>query len=459
MKKWTAIISSTLSILLFSHAMPVHAAEPINEVKKLVSEAYYPNISTKALNNSKTIKQLMNKLDPYSMYMTTAEMKKFESDIALEFVGIGVTIIGNSKGLLIVDVIKNSPASRSGLQAGDIITKINGISLAGKKEEEAFNLLKGKAKSSARLTVLSKKSKKLVTKNVTRAKIKMKNVESKKLAGGIGYLRLNSFSEDSAKELQREMKKMPAVKRWILDLRGNGGGYIESAEAIIGMFPKAEIAYAQKYAHENTYYLQVPAKQKIKFNGKVALLIDKNSASASEMTAAALKGQRLATLYGQTTYGKGVAQGLFQLSNKKGFLKMTIAEFYGVNLQGNLMKINKVGVAPNVKTAIGQEVIVSHASLLKTSLKKGTQLKKQVIHSKQPKIILKPSKHMTWNQLKTADIRLYQWGGVTRKITLKKTGKQVIITAPKGLKKGTKYYLNINPSKGKSAYSYIQIVK
>ncbi|MBQ0138428.1 MAG: S41 family peptidase [Kurthia sp.] len=459
MKKWAVIISSALSMMLFSNALTAQASEPIKEVKKLVSEAYYPNISTKNLNDSTTIKQLMSKLDPYSMYMTEAEMKEFESGIAMEFVGIGVTIIANVKGLSIVEVIKNSPASKSGFRAGDIITKINGISLAGKKEEEAINMLKGKVNSKVKLTILDGKTKKLYTKSVTRAKITMQNVESKKLAGNIGYLRLNSFSDKSATELQNEIKKMPTVKRWIFDLRGNGGGYIEAAEAIIGMFPNAEIAYAQKYAHEKTYYLQLPDKQKIKFKGKVALLIDKNSASASEMTAAALKGQKLATLYGQTTYGKGVAQALFQLANKKGFLKLTIAEFYGVNLNGKLMKINKSGVSPNVKTAVGQEVIVSHGALLKNSLKTGTQLKNRIISAKQQKIVLKPSKNMTWNQLKTADIHLYQWGGVTRKITLKKTGKQVIITAPKGLKKGTKYYLNINPTKGKSAYSYVRIDK
>lgn len=457
MKKWSIIISTVASLILVSNSVMVQAAEPIKEVKSLVKEVYYPSISAENIKKSTTIKQLMDKLDPYSMYMTKAEMNEFESSIAMEFVGIGVVIIAHKKGLSIVEVIAGSPASKAGFQAGDIITKVNGISLAGKKEDEASAMLKGKAKTSVTVTILHTKTKKEYSEKLTRAKITMKNVESKKLAGGVGYLRLNSFSEKSAQELQSAMKKMPNVKRWIFDLRGNGGGYIEAAEAIIGMFPNSEYAYAQKYAHEKNYIIQLSNKQKTQFRGSVAVLIDKNSASASEMTAAAVKGQKLATLYGQTTYGKGVAQGLFQLSNNKGYVKLTIAEFYGIKSNGHLLKINKVGVSPNVKTTVGQELLVSHGALLKKSLSTGTKLNDQVIQPNNHKITLKPSKNMTWNQLKTADIRLYQLGGVTRKITLKKSGKQVIITAPKGLKKGTKYYLNIKPNKGKSAYSFIRV--
>lgn len=444
--------------MIVSESMSVKAVEPIKEVKSLVKQVYYPNISTERLKQSKTIEQLMKKLDPYSMYMTNAEMKAFEADIAMEFVGIGVVIISHKKGLEIVEVITGSPASKAGLKVGEIITKVNGVSLAGKKEDEATSMLKGKAKTAVRVSVLNVKFQKEYSRNLIRKKVTMKNVESKKLAGGVGYLRLNSFSEKSAQELQAAMKKMPNTKRWIFDLRGNGGGYIEAAEAIIGMFPNAESAYAQKYAHEDTYYLQLPKTQKTQFKGSVALLVDKNSASASEMTAGAVKGKHLATIYGQKTFGKGVAQSVFQLANNKGYVKLTTSEFYAIKSNGNLLKINKVGISPDVKTVVGQEVIVSHGAFLKKKFQKGIKLSSQLIDPNKQKIIVKPSKNMSWNQLKSADIRLYQLGGVTRKITLNKSGKQVIITAPKGMKKGTKYYLNIKPTKGKSAYSFIRVV-
>lgn len=436
----------------------VQAAEPIKEVKELVKEIYYPGITSTSLNGAKTIDQLMKKLDPYSVFMTTEEMKKFESDIALEFVGIGVTIIENKKGLAIVEVVKNSPAEKGGIRKGDIITKVNGISLASKKLDEAVALLQGKAKTTVKVTFYRPKTKKETTRSIIRAKITMENVEAKKLAGGVGYIRLNSFSEKSASELQKEMKKMPSVRQWIFDLRGNGGGYIEAAEAVIGMFPNAQIAYLQKYAKDNNYYYQVPQKQKTQFKGSVAILIDKNSASASEMTAAATKGQKLATLYGQTSFGKGVAQSIFELENKKGYVKLTMAEFFGMTSKGSIIKINKVGITPNVKTAIGQEVIVSHGAFLKKSLAKSSVLPSTVIPSTKQEITIKPSSKITWSQLKTAKFSLYQWGGVTRKITVKKgSGQQMKITAPAGMKKGTKYYLNINPSKGKSAYTYVRV--
>lgn len=460
LKKYSIAVSSILSVLLFtgSFANEAHAKEPITEVKKLVENYYYPNITTEDLKNATTIKALMSKLDKYSAYMTNEEMTSFLNDIEMTLVGIGVTIEPHKKGIKIVEVVKDAPAAKSGIKAGHIITKIEGQAITSKTLEEVSNLLRGAVDTYVNVTVLDSKTGKETTKKIKRKKIVLKNVEAKRLAGGVGYIRLNSFSTNSAADIQKEMKKLKNISRWIFDLRGNGGGSVEAATKVIGLFKGAQFAYFEKYAHDTTYYYQTPIKQKTQFNGPVALLVDKNSASASEMTAAALKGQKLATLYGQTTYGKGVQQGIYELSGKKGFIKLTIAEFYGPSLTTNLVKINKVGVKPNVKTAVGNELIISHRELLKKTLAKNVKLDNMKVAYAKQEITVKPSQKIAWSQLKTSKIHLMQLGGVTRKINIKKlSSKQLKITAPSGLKKGTKYYMKINPTKGKTVYAYVTV--
>lgn len=460
LKKHTMIISSIASIILMasSFSQSVHAKEPLTEVKKLVEKYYYPGITAKTLKNSTTIKELMSKLDRYSVYMTNAEMQEFFNDVEMNIVGIGVTIEPNKKGIKIVDVVKSSPAAKANIEVGDIITKINGVVITSKTLNEVSTLLKGKENTYVNVTVLKAKTNQETVKKIQRKKIALPNVETKRLAGGVGYIRLNSFATNSAAAMQKEMKKLKNVNRWIFDLRSNGGGSVEAATKVIGMFKGAQLAYFEKNAGDSVYYYQTPIKQKTQFNGPVALLVDKNSASASEMTAAAVKGQKLATLYGQKTFGKGVEQGVFELSKKQGYVKLTVAEFFGPTLTGNLMKINKVGVTPNVKTAVGDEIMISHRDLLKKSLAKNTKLDSMKVAYSKQEITVKPSKNISWPQLKSSKVYLMQIGGVTRKIDVKKSSnKQLKITAPSGLKKGTKYYLKINPTKGKSVYSYVTV--
>lgn len=460
MKKWPIIISSVLSLMLVATSLEqqAYAKEPIKEVKELVEKIYYPSVTAEDLKKSTTIKELMSKLDKYSVFMTNEEMTSFLNEIEMTLVGIGVTIEPHKKGIKVIEVVKGSPAAKSGIKAGNVITKVDGVDITSKTLDEVSKLLRGTVNTKVKVTVLNTKTNKQSTKTITRKKIDLKNVEAKRLAGGVGYIRLNSFATNSAAEMQKEMKKLKNINRWIFDLRSNGGGSVEAAIKVIGLFKGAKFAYYEKQAHDATYYYQTPIKQKTQFNGPVALLVDKNSASASEMTAAALKGQKLATLYGQKTYGKGVEQGIFELSNKQGFVKLTVAEFFGPTLTNNVIKINKVGITPNVKTTVGQEVIISHRELLKKSLAKNNKLKAMKVAYAKQEITVKPSKKMTWSQLKSSKIYLMQIGGVTRKITVKKSSdKQLKITAPSGLKKGTKYYLKINPTKGKSAYSYVTV--
>lgn len=461
MKKCKLLSMSVLSMLLVAAPLAeVEAKEPIKEAKEIVENHYYPYISKKNLQSSKTIKQLMAKLDPYSVFMSKEDVADFFNQISMKFAGIGISMVKDPKGLKISDVIAKTPASKAGLKKGQIITEINRHVLAGAPFEASSDLLKGKANSTVTLKVYDPKTKKSFTKKIVRKEIHLPNVEVKQLAGQVGYLRLNSFASNSASDLIAHMKKLPKAKRWIIDVRGNGGGEVEAAENIIGIFSKAQLAYIMKYAHDPLNYVQIARKQPTQIKSKVALLVDGHSASASEMLAGALKEQKAATLYGQKTYGKGVEQVLFQLSKNAGYIKLTVGEFYAPTSTGKMVKINKVGVKPHVVTKKGDEVKVSHQALMRQLMAKEERLPKINVSSKNQQIILSPSKQFTWSQLKSAKLYLLQVGGVSRKITVKQLpSKKLQIKAPSGMKAGSSYYLNVKPTKGKAAFAYVSVGK
>ena len=453
MKTLRIFLSSVIVVMLFHTSSYAYAAEPLNEVKSIVKEHYYPKVPDNALN-SKTIEGLMKQLDPYSVYMTKDEYQSFVKSINMELVGIGVTILENKKGLKITSIIKGSPAVKGGLKAGDIITKIDGKGIAGKSIEAVTPLMVGKKNSAVNLTIYRSSIGKTLDKKLTRKVITLPNVEKKQLAGKIGYIRLNSFSEGSAKELQNAIKSMPGMKGWVFDLRSNGGGYVGTAQEVIGLFPKAKHAFL--YKEKGTKTFQIDAiKQKVQWNAPVSILTDQNTASAAEMTTAAAKDLKLARIYGQTTFGKGVMQEPIGLSDGS-VLKLTIAEFFGPENY----KINKKGIKPDVPTAIGKEVEKSHSDFLLKQIKSYSKLTTIENKASTRSLQLKASKKLSWTTIKNANVYLWQIGGVSRKISLKRASdKKLIITPGKALKSGTKYYLVLKPkSKNvKGAYSKVTI--
>ena len=453
MKIFKIFSSSVIMIMLLLFASSsAYAAEPLGEVKNIVKEYYYPKVSTDALNSTR-IDELMKQLDPYSVYMTKEEYQTFENAIKRKFVGIGITILEDKKGLKIVSILKNSPAELAGLKAGDIITKVNGENIAGESSEMITSRITGKEDTKVHISVFRPSTKNTFDQTITRKVIKLPNVETKKLAGNIGFIRLNSFSDESAKEIQNAIKSMPGMKGWIFDLRSNGGGYVDTAQKVIGIFPKATYAFVYK-AKAGDFQIYDAIKEKVQWNKPVSILTDANTASASEMTVAAAKDFKLAKIYGQTTFGKGVMQSIIPLSDGS-ILKLTTAEFFGPNLY----KINKKGVKPDIPTAIGKELEKSHNDYLLKQLKsykKRSNIEKSVSSQSMQ---VKTSKDLSWTTLKNSKVYLWQIGGTSRKIIVKHaSGKKLIITPSKQLKSGTTYYLVVNPNEKNKKGTYSKVV-
>lgn len=278
--------------------------------------------------------------DPYSKFLSKSEFEEQNTTIDSKIYGIGVNIISTSGKIYIMSVIKGAPADIGGLKAGDMILKINGNDIKGGNIFQAANYIKGSLNSVVELEIL-RGGKKLV-KKIKRAEIKIKTVESDIFDKKIGYIRITSFiSSNTPVEFIDALNKLKDTEALILDLRGNTGGLFQNAVFVANMFlDKGDIVrvigrsgYGGAYTAENKDYV---------YDKPLVVLVDGESASASEIVSSALKDNNRALIIGTKTYGKGVVQKIYSMPNNTG-LNLTIARY----LTPNGDDINKKGIEPN----------------------------------------------------------------------------------------------------------------
>ena len=418
----------------------VYAAEPIDEVRDLIQKYYVEDVPASTLAKP-TIQEITSQLDPYSVYMTKQEFERFTNAINQELVGIGVVLEENEQGVKVVQTIPQGPAEQAGILAGDIITNVNGENLQGKSMQTIISYISGEVHTSVTITFLQQSTGLTLTKTIERQKISLPNVEAKILGGDIGYIRLRSFSMDAADQLQTAIQSLHGVKGFIFDLRDNGGGYVSAAQALMGVFPNVQSAF-QLRDRSGIPEVYEAIKQTTQFSGPVHLLVNGNSASASEMVSASVKEQKGATLYGQTTYGKGSMQAMFVLSDQS-VLKLTIAKFYSP--KGTA--IHKVGVTPDIATAIGEELSTSHHDQL---INLYSQYKKlPALHDVPPTktFTVKMNVDLNGDAISSKDIQLVHLGGEEVQTELTKLDNRTIKVIPKEpLLAQEKYMLLIHPN-------------
>ena len=290
--------------------------------------------------------------DPYTEYLTKEEMQDFTEETSGEYVGIGVYITNykTNNSILVVGVMKGSPALDAGMQAGDIIEKIDGTLYTGEQLNAATRVLKGQEGTNVKVTIVRDGKEEEL--NIVRKKITVDHVASQMLEDNIGYIQVDSFDSgvaDRAEEQLNELKEKGA-KGIILDLRSNGGGIVDEATGIADLFlNKGETVLITKGKSENEDETKAKKDPIIK-DIPLVVLVNQGSASASEILAGALKDKFGATIVGMNTYGKGVIQTLYSLSNGGG-LKITTEEYYTPNHN----KINKVGIKPDVEIELTKD--------------------------------------------------------------------------------------------------------
>ncbi|MFN8471409.1 MAG: S41 family peptidase [Anaerolineae bacterium] len=285
--------------------------------------------------------------DPNTVYIEPRAAEKERNDLAGQFEGIGANVGSNEKGqLVIVNALPDQPADKAGLKAGDIVLKVDGRDIAGLSVDDSVALIRGPKGSKVVLTIQRGDADPFDV-AITRDAIETPSVTWRMLddmgAPTTGYARITLFSDRSPKELQRgiqELKQRGATSL-ILDLRGNPGGYLNSAIAIASQFiPDGVIAYER---HSDGTEESFPAKGGADPDLPLVLLVNGGSASASEIVAGAIRDHGRGTLVGVKTFGKGSVQNVHQLSDGS-TLHVTIAHW----LTPNRQDISKAGIEPNI---------------------------------------------------------------------------------------------------------------
>lgn len=282
--------------------------------------------------------------DPFTAYFTEQEAKDFNSDLAGMFEGVGIELGQNSdKQLEVVTPLDDSPAKAAGILAHDIITAINGESSLNWTPEKAVTKIRGEAGTTVKLIILRDGETKEFS--ITRAEITVPSVEGE-IKDDIGYLRISRFGEDTASLAAKEASKFQTagVKGVILDLRGNGGGYVSAARGVASLWLDSGSVIVQEKHGTEVIATEKSTGNNILKGVNTIVLIDGGSASASEIVAGALKDNNAAKLVGTKSYGKGSVQELVPLSSGAQ-LKITVARWYTPN--GN--NINGDGIKPDIE--------------------------------------------------------------------------------------------------------------
>ena len=278
------------------------------------------------------IDAMLDKLDPYTVYIPESEIEDYRFMTTGEYGGIGSLIHKQGDYVIISEPYENSPAQKAGLKAGDKILKINDKSASGKSVEDISAILKGQPGTSFKLVVEREGEPKPLTFDVVREKITIDPVPYYgMLEGGIGYIKLTSFTQTASAEVKKALLDLKAknnVTGLVLDLRDNGGGLLTEAVNIVNLFVKKnELVVSTKGKQKDKNRSYQTTMEPVDATLPLTVLVNGNSASASEIVAGALQDLDRAVIVGRRTYGKGLVQNVFPLSYNTQ-VKITVAKYY-----------------------------------------------------------------------------------------------------------------------------------
>lgn len=322
----------------------------LNRIKEMLYQYYDGPIDENKLLEG-AIKGMVESLDdPYTVFYNAEEFKSLNEQNEGKFIGVGLQVATKDGHIIVVAPIDGGPAKEAGIKTGDIILKVDGKIYSDKELEDAVKHMRGEAGKEVTLTV--KRGEEELDFTVKRREITTKAVKYEMLENNLGYIILTQFTKDSDKEFKKALDdlKKQGAKGYIVDFRGNPGGYLNASINIASNFiEKGKVVVTTKDKYNETMeddsrggeYIGVP----------MVLLIDEGSASASEVVAGALKDYEAATILGVKSFGKGIVQTVMDLPKGEG-IKITISAYYspkGTN-------IHKIGIEPEIEVMYPEEL-------------------------------------------------------------------------------------------------------
>lgn len=334
---------------LLSQENQKHMAQ-MEAMKELIDENFLFDYDEKQLYDGSLKGMFENLKDPYTAYYTKDEFDKLMESVNGKYAGIGVAVQASDEGYIkAISVFDESPAKKAGIEVGDYITKVDGESYSADQLEEAVSKIRGNIGEKVKITVLRKNDKDKAEEReieVERADVKVDTVDSKVVEKDdkkIGYIKIKEFEDVTKEEFAKELKSLKDqnVDGIVMDLRNNPGGSLDVCLAIADTFldEGVIVSTVDKKGKEI-----VENSDKEMDKTPMTVLINENSASASEILAGAFKDRGRAKIIGKTSFGKGIVQKLFPLEDGSG-VKITISEYF----TPNKTKIHKIGVKPDIE--------------------------------------------------------------------------------------------------------------
>ncbi|MGG4491586.1 S41 family peptidase [Metabacillus idriensis] len=343
-------VPAVTDVLKQDRNQEVEGLDKVKQAYELISSKYVEEVDEEELLEGAIQGMLSTLDDPYSVYMDKETAKQFSDSLDSSFEGIGAEVGMDGGKIIIVSPFKNSPAEKAGLQPNDQVIAIDGESVVGSDLNDTVLKIRGKKGTKVKIEVLRTGSKEKLSFDVTRDEIPIETVFSSVKTKGkskYGYIEITSFSEDTAKDFNEELTKLEQknIKGLVLDVRGNPGGYLQSVEEILKQFVTKEQPYIQieeRNGDKKRYFSSLTEKK----DYPVTVLIDKGSASASEILAGALKEAGKYEIIGETSFGKGTVQQAVPMGDGSN-IKLTLYKW--LTPEGNW--IHKKGVEPTVRVS------------------------------------------------------------------------------------------------------------
>jgi carboxyl-terminal processing protease len=303
----------------------------LNKLIDFIEKEYVDSLNTDSIVDL-TVNGILEKLDPHSVYIPKDDLDEVEQSMRGDFVGIGVNFYMYNDSLAVIKPIAFGPSEKAGIKSGDRILFADKLQLYNKKikTDSLFSILKGEQGSSVKLTVFRKSENKKFAVNIKRDVIPIKSVDvATMVSKTAGYVKINRFAETTYDEFFKgltQLKKQGATEI-IIDLRDNGGGYLESAVAIADEFLKDKELIVKTKNKKDKIETTFATEKGIFESGKVTILINENSASASEILAGAIQDNDRGTIIGRRSFGKGLVQREMPLGDGSA-VRLTVARYY-----------------------------------------------------------------------------------------------------------------------------------
>ncbi|MED5433118.1 MAG: S41 family peptidase [Pseudomonadota bacterium] len=329
--------------------VPVDELRAFAEVMERIRGAYIEQIDDRELLES-AIRGMLYELDPHSSYLTPDQFDDLQVTTTGEFGGLGIEVTMEDGFVKVVTPVDDSPASKAGIQAGDLILKIDDTFVKGLSLGEAVELMRGEVGSEIELMVLSEGEENPRQLTLKRDKIQMHSVKSRLLEPGLGYVRISQFQNNTGSDTAKALKKLAAegaLKGLIMDLRNNPGGVLGGAVEVADLFlDEGLVVYTEgRQPGSRSEFKAKPGDQLA--GVPLVVLVNGGSASASEIVAGALQDQHRAIVVGNRTFGKGSVQTVLPLSKDRA-LKLTTARYYTPNGRS----IQAEGIEPDISVDV-----------------------------------------------------------------------------------------------------------